>query len=1118
MSKKIVASFVSFTTAVWLSGAAAIIPVAHADEVADLQAQIQMLLEQISQLQKKIAEYEGKEALPAVKFERDLTLGSTGADVKALQEFLNRDEATRVAESGPGSPGNETEYFGALTKAAVKKFQELHADEILAPVGLSHGTGYFGPSTRSYINSLIEKEAAKEEEEEEVEEEEEEVVGNVLEVEAVELADGAVPKKATAVPMLKVKLTAGDEDVTIDKMVFERKGIGSPGDFDEGYLYEGDVRLTDGRSVRSDNTLTHRNLDLEIKAGESREITLALDIADDADVGDINYFVLKEIDCDADEVAGLPVEGARMTQAASEVGKITVSEKAIDNLVNIGDEDVTLAKLKVDIDGEDAELKQITFTQEGSASLDELENIECEGAEIEISGDKLVVKFEDEIIEDGDSKTYEIKADIGIGVDPDDDAIKLSIDEVYDVVAIGQDYGYGLDVVNNFDATAIEVEGGEMNLAYVGPKTQDISAGDDIKVFEFDVANADELKVKETKVKIKDLIELDSALLNGDGDGDLEEDEVSPYLDNFRLIDVDENKVLASTDDFEIDNAAAGDIEITFSEDYILDPGETRLAVLIDIDDGIYDFAGAIDFFAELQKFGANKVKDLDTGDYLVPADDIVPNDEIAGKEQTIEEIGLTVAKAVRPESQTYVVGEDDAELAGFVLSAGPAEGVKINEIKLKAQADDTDDGAIGANAVKPSLTVSSVYLVDSTGAKIASSENLSNDDIAEVTFSDIDLTLAASESETIKVIGDIRSDATAKEIRFELDDIDYETLDTGIEKTEDANEVGNIMDIGEGQLTVKVDADTPDEDIAIAGANKVAFAIYEFEAENEDITIDKITVKCSGADELDNLEKVYLESSKGSASETSFADVDITFRNLNWTVEAGEKLDVKVYADINDLSDDALQSGEDFSLAIGDNTQLFDFRATGEASGEVYDEAAVYTDSGNPDLRVNHMVVYEGKPVVEFKSVSTDLARGNNPNYILYKFEVKADSSGDVIFLRGVKFEIDLHDDDGGGELDLTGKDTELIDSDGNILATDDDYTDGIVFNIAAADQPELGTVGDVFSVRADIVGVEENDAISINMVDPDDDANALTWDDDTAIGNAELIDIPEDVVHHEE
>jgi len=84
-------------------------------------------------------------------FARNLELGMTGADVKALQQWLNAN-GYRVASSGPGSPGNETERYGAATYDAISRFQEAYANEILLPLELDNGTGYFGPFTRSQVN------------------------------------------------------------------------------------------------------------------------------------------------------------------------------------------------------------------------------------------------------------------------------------------------------------------------------------------------------------------------------------------------------------------------------------------------------------------------------------------------------------------------------------------------------------------------------------------------------------------------------------------------------------------------------------------------------------------------------------------------------------------------------------------------------------------------------------------------------------------------------------------------------------------------------------------------------------------------------------------------------
>jgi hypothetical protein len=59
-----------------------------------------------------------------------------------------------VSDTGFGSIGNETIYFGYKTLEAVKRFQKLYASEILEPVGLTEPSGFVGFYTRSKLTSL----------------------------------------------------------------------------------------------------------------------------------------------------------------------------------------------------------------------------------------------------------------------------------------------------------------------------------------------------------------------------------------------------------------------------------------------------------------------------------------------------------------------------------------------------------------------------------------------------------------------------------------------------------------------------------------------------------------------------------------------------------------------------------------------------------------------------------------------------------------------------------------------------------------------------------------------------------------------------------------------------
>jgi len=84
---------------------------------------------------------------------RNLSVGSTGEDVKSLQTVL--------LNEGVYPSGLITGYFGQMTFEAVKRFQEKYSSEILVPADLTSGNGYVGVGTRKKINSLLGKQTSE---------------------------------------------------------------------------------------------------------------------------------------------------------------------------------------------------------------------------------------------------------------------------------------------------------------------------------------------------------------------------------------------------------------------------------------------------------------------------------------------------------------------------------------------------------------------------------------------------------------------------------------------------------------------------------------------------------------------------------------------------------------------------------------------------------------------------------------------------------------------------------------------------------------------------------------------------------------------------------------------
>jgi len=107
-------------------------------------ALLQSLYAEVQQLEAQIASLKASMTAPAQAptFAANLSLYDTGADVLVLQQFLNS-HGFPIATTGPGSPGEETSFFGLATYRALVAYQA--ANDLPA-------TGFFGPQTRALIS------------------------------------------------------------------------------------------------------------------------------------------------------------------------------------------------------------------------------------------------------------------------------------------------------------------------------------------------------------------------------------------------------------------------------------------------------------------------------------------------------------------------------------------------------------------------------------------------------------------------------------------------------------------------------------------------------------------------------------------------------------------------------------------------------------------------------------------------------------------------------------------------------------------------------------------------------------------------------------------------------
>jgi len=305
MNKKIISAALTATTVFWAMGIAAL-PLANAQSTASLQAQIAALLAQIQQLQAQLGTA-STGTTTSYDFTTDLTVGSTGADVSALQQLLiNAGDLTAV--SAP------TGYFGPLTKTALAKYQAAH--------GIKPPAGYFGPITRAFLSSNNVSTGTG--------------TGTTgtgttgtgtvttpatgLSVSlasdnpvAGSLISSASGLGAARVPVLGVNLTAGNAGaVTVTSLNFHKTGVLSDSSISGAYLTQNGQVVAQYSSINQ-GVISFSGMNLSVPAGQTEDYQLAIDVAGGLSAGNTTGFSLNS----ASDVAAWNTNNTAITPAGA---------------------------------------------------------------------------------------------------------------------------------------------------------------------------------------------------------------------------------------------------------------------------------------------------------------------------------------------------------------------------------------------------------------------------------------------------------------------------------------------------------------------------------------------------------------------------------------------------------------------------------------------------------------------------------------------------------------------------------------------------------------------------------------------------------------------------------
>jgi len=253
--KRIFAAFLTVLVVMGMVGPASAATVEELEAlIAQLQQQIQVLLGQ-------------QQSQPALLLTKDLRYGMTDPEVSILQQGLARDPQVYPE-------GLVTGYFGTLTRAAVVRFQEKYASEVLTPLGLTSGTGFVGAATRAKFNALYGTPVVPSVTPTPS------VSPSVSPTPSVTPAEGSISINLYGTPASGTQVRASQTDVAI--MAFETRAYSSDMtlqrvnvDFDfRPWLYLRDVSLWDGSTLVGRINVSSSNVE-EIEVGRDYRVVFS---------------------------------------------------------------------------------------------------------------------------------------------------------------------------------------------------------------------------------------------------------------------------------------------------------------------------------------------------------------------------------------------------------------------------------------------------------------------------------------------------------------------------------------------------------------------------------------------------------------------------------------------------------------------------------------------------------------------------------------------------------------------------------------------------------------------------------------------------------------------------
>jgi hypothetical protein len=575
---------------------------------------------------------------------------------------------------------------------------------------------------------------------------------------------------------------SSQETVHIDQLVISRDGLGLPGDFRSIKLYVDGVQQGGEKTIStSTNTATFTlGNPIVVAAGKTVLIEVRADMEAQENSQNRLCIAAAEDIVAVGESSGteVPVGGSfslcgkYMTTTSAVVGTLTykVSQPSTSD-INIGDTDVVMTKVKMDMAHEDVDVMRITFKQTGSADAADFANptlylsgVALDTAVATWEGDFLTFDLSEDpiFIEKGSSKTVELWVDAVGGLNT---TAAFDIYRDWHIEGTGRVYGYGVNVEEDTASAAVTTRkmiGGKVAFALSSnnPIPGDVSQGaDDHEFLRFNISTAGDA------VTIR-AITLDVAGSNGavaTNISDIKIWEVNATTGELKIKadgkDINQFGKLEFTDTFDVPGGKTTEYVVTADIANNAGIGETYSISLADVTD-------ANNIEAEFAD---------GTPLNMTPGSAEITGGTLTGNNKTVAEPSVTVSLAATPGDKSHVKNNMGKEFVAFNVTASTANDMKVTGLTVNC---------VGI-AGPCDTAYQNLYLYQVDGSTLTkldgpdSMNQVGTTNNAQVTFS-LNLTIPAGDSVRLLVKGDIASAAVAGAYTFSVQSggISVTTLD----------------------------------------------------------------------------------------------------------------------------------------------------------------------------------------------------------------------------------------------------------------------------------------------------------------------------------------------------